>query len=190
VKAKVIGGPYDGTELDANDVNLYTKFWPVGHRKFILMPPFDKWDEVRQGTVDKNADLGMREVYELVRTQDGMSAVHDPSGAVFHAALVDEREGRGPQPVAEPFTGSYYQCIRGKWALSRPGYFAIRDDKDREWACCEIPRHEAERDDVLVGMFEIRAIHEESGTNERLSVSTRHCDSVDELPAQLADVID
>ena len=30
MKASLFGGPYDGTALDHNDINLYTRFSPVG----------------------------------------------------------------------------------------------------------------------------------------------------------------
>jgi len=127
--AKFKGGPYDGIELDHNDINLYTAFTLIGIRKFLLMPPFDKWDAVRRGEIDKNADFGKRLVYELVRTPLVSVATFDPDGNVFANAVRDQAEGRGPAFIPRPFTGAYYECVRGDWALTQAGRFSVTDEK-------------------------------------------------------------
>ena len=57
MQAMLHGGPYDGIVLDHNDINLYTRFLPVGIRKFVLMPPLKDWDAVRRGDKEKDGPL-------------------------------------------------------------------------------------------------------------------------------------
>lgn len=188
--AKFNCGPYDGIELDHNDMRLYAGFQPVGTRKFVIMPPFDQWDAVRRGEVEKDDVKGMRLVYELVRTPTGAVATFDSDGSVFVKALNDEREGRGPAFVPRPFTGAYYQCVRGEWALPPAGRVSVTDEKGRKWACLKISNKEGERPDLFAPVADLMKAHDAAGTDERFQVSTHHCESAHELPAKLADLID
>lgn len=186
--ARLKGGPYDGIELDHNDINLYTAFTPIGRRQFLLMPPFDKWNAVRRGEIEKDADFGMRLVYELVRTPPVSVATFDPDGKVFADAVRDQAEGRGPAFVPPPFTGVYYQCVRGDWALTQAGRFSVTDEKGRKWACLQVSKEEGEQ--FLGGYSELSQAHDASESTERLQVSTLWVNSADELPVKLADIID
>jgi hypothetical protein len=44
MKATFSGGPYDGVVLDHNDITLYTRFTPIGIRKFVFL-----WPQERNG---------------------------------------------------------------------------------------------------------------------------------------------
>ncbi len=189
--AKCKGGPYDGTELDHNDINLYAKIMPVGVRNFVALPAFQNWDAVRRSEIDADKAFDKSSpFYELIRTPDGMDAVYDHGCERFGAANRDEREGRGPKPVEQPFTGSYYQCIRGEWAVGTDGRFAVTDEKGRTWACKPITRDEGERSDIFADLPELSRAHDQSGISDRLIVNTVHCESPGELSATLADHVD
>ncbi len=188
--AKFKGGPYDGTELDHNDIRLYTKFMPVAGRQFVVMPANKNWDAIRRGEIEpENAFDESSPFYELIRTPIGMEAIYDHGCEQFGAAHQDESEGRVPAPVEPPFFGAYYQCFRGEWAFSIDGFSAVVDEKGRTWACREIG-HEGWGPSNPSDTSRIWAAHRDCGTDERLREVTHHCDSLTDLAAELADEID
>jgi hypothetical protein len=78
-KSRFFGGAYDGLELDHEQINAYCEIWsqPVEgdeRRKFVLVPPPDKWDDLVAGRIgkDKKAEWGTTWMYEMKRTQSGV----------------------------------------------------------------------------------------------------------------------
>jgi hypothetical protein len=146
MQATLHGGPYDGIVLDHHDINLYTRFVPVGIHKFVLMPPLNDWDAVRNG--DKEKDGQFEEtcpIYELVRTAQGMDGRFDVDGRIFSEATRTYGEGLQLVPRAE-FTGQYFKCYRGDLENSSlPGrHFVVTDEKDRQWSCFPVSKEEGE----------------------------------------------
>lgn len=188
MKAILQGGPYDGTALDDNDVNLYTRFIPVGIRQFIMMPPIESWEAVRRGDVDKAGPFdGDSPIYELIRTRNGMEGRYDSVGSTFAAALQQQKAGRQPIPEVE-FTGQYFKCYRGDLRdITLPrDYFMITDEKDRKWSCVAVSQAEGESGDL----GEMLPLMGGEPLSEPLQIVTLHCDYKDELPAKLADQTD
>lgn len=182
------GGPYDGTALDHNDINLYTRFVPVGIRKFVLMPPVESWEAVRRGDVDKDGPFdGQCPIYELIRTPSEMEGRYDADGSTFSAAMQEHSEGRQPVPMVE-FTGQYFKCYRGDLRDVSPpdDQFNVTDEKDREWVCMAVSRNEGESG----GFGEMLSNLGGEPLSEPLRMVTLHCNDKEELPVKLADVID
>ncbi len=183
--AILFDGPYDGTELDHNDVNLYTQFTPVGSRKFLIMPPRDKWDAVRRGEIPKGGPFdGICPIYELVRTTAGMEGVYDRDGSIFTAAL------RQPIPAAPsfPFTGQYFKCYRGDLRdVSIPdNHFNATDEKEREWVCVPVSRQEGETG----GLGEALSHLGGKPSTDPLKIVILHCDDKADLATRLSDQLD
>lgn len=188
MNAVLYGGPYDGTAVDQNDINLYTKYVPVGIRKFVVMPPIDDWDAVRRGDLNRNGPFeGQSSIYELIRTPDGIEGRHDLGGHVFDAAMREQTQGQQPTAKVE-FTGQYFKCYRGdlRDVSFRDDCFGVRDEKGREWECIALSREEAESEDIAEMLPHLGG----EPLSEPLRIVTLHCEEGGELPAKLADVID
>lgn len=186
--ATLHGGPYDGLLVDHNDINLYTRFLPVGIRKFILMPPRKEWDAVRRGDVEKDGPFdGSCPLYELVRTHVGMEGRYDADGSVFAEASREYSEGRQPVPHVE-FTGQYFKCYRGDMrdVLLPANHFTVTDEKDRKWVCVPVSKEEGESG----GFGQLLSMMGGPPLSEPLRVVTLHCNDQAELPVKLSDQID
>jgi hypothetical protein len=189
MNAMLHGGPFDGTVLDHNDVNLYTLFHPVGIRKFIIMPPLADWDAVRRGEIDKTGPFtGQRSTYELIHTEDGVEGHFDPDGATMAEAMKEYSEGHQVVPDI-PFTGQYYKCYRGdtKDLPQRTAeHFVVLDEKDREWLCIAVSKEEGESESFA----EILAKMGGEPSSQPFRFVSVHCDGLSQLPAKLSDEID
>jgi len=178
MKAILNDGPYDGTELDHNDINLYTTFWPVGVRQFIIMPPPSDWDAVRQDQKDKSGPFeGSRPIYELIRTGGTIEGRFDCDGNVFSSAIQEHQEGRQKVPVIE-FSGQYFGCWLGKLRSFPDDYFMVTDEKDREWLCIWLSKEEGEAGGPRIALSRF----EHGGKFVVLL-----CDHEDELRGRLSD---
>lgn len=51
----ILGGPYDGMSVDDNDIALYLEKFSTT----FLFPPFDRWDDVCCGRVDKGDERAL-----------------------------------------------------------------------------------------------------------------------------------
>lgn len=189
MKALFERGPYDGVELDHNDINLYTTFYPIGHRQFVLMPPLDQWDAIRRGDKSKHDQFEKLFPYELIRSPESIRAVFDDNGGLDRA-LIDERDGRATPQIPTVPTGKYYLCIQGTWCRAAADQFTVTDEKGRIWTCQEISRVEAERADVFHNVSELAREHAISKTSESLSWGIEHCEAPFQLAARLANIID
>lgn len=187
MQAKLHGGPYDGIVLDHNDINLYTRFLPVGIRKFVLMPPLKEWDAVRRGEKEKDGQFEEAcAMYELVRTTQGMEGRFDADGTNFSEASSEYSEGRQFVPQVD-FTGWYFKCYRGDLEdVPLPAErFVVTDEKDREWVCFPVSKEEGE-----TGGF--GAMLSRSGgkpSTQLLRLVILHCNDQSELASKLADQI-
>jgi len=185
MEALLNDGPYDGTDLDHNDVNLYTQFVPIGGRKFLIMPPRDKWDAVRHGDLPKGGPFdGVCPIYELVRTTAGMMGMYDPDGSIFTAA------SRQPIPSARtyPFAGQYFKCYRGdlRDVSISENHFNVTDEKDREWVCIPVSREEGETGGLGEALLHLGA----EPWSEPLKIVIVHCDDKADLATKLSDQLD
>jgi len=194
--ARFVGGPYDGVELDHNDINLYCRFTPIGLRKFVLMPPLADWKAVKKGDKTKEDQFDMLLSYDLVRTATGMTAYFDDKAERLSQASAEQRQGTQVVPHV-PFTGAYYKCMRGDvdyLALEKVGFFPVTDQKGREWVCHAVSRDEAENPNILEQMYPVveaqGKAHEQGFSRMGTKVSILHCESKEELPAKLADILD
>jgi hypothetical protein len=188
MQATFHGGPYDGVVLDHNDINLYTRFLPVGIRKFVLMPPLKDWEAVRRGEKDKDSQFeDACPVYELVRTTHGMEGRFDADGSIFAEASREYSEGRQPVPQVE-FTGQYFKCYRGDLQdVPLPEErFLVTDEKDREWVCFPVSKEEGETG----GFAEMLSRLGGKPSDQPLRLVILHCIDRSELPAKLADQLD
>jgi hypothetical protein len=188
MQAMLHGGPYDGITLDHNDINLYTRFLPVGIRKFVLMPPLKDWDAVRRGDKDKDGQFDDAcPIYELVRTTQGIEGRYDADGSIFAEASREYGEGRQAVPQVE-FTGQYFKCYRGDLqdvALPKE-HFVVTDEKDREWHCFAVSKEEGETG----GFAEMFSRLGGKPSTQPLRLVILLCNDQSELPAKLADQID
>ncbi len=190
MKAILDGGPYDGVELDHNDINLYTGFNPIGSRQFLTMPPLKHWDAVRRGEKDKGGPFDDScPVYELVDTDQGVRGRYDASAKIFVDAIREYQEGRQPIPEVE-FTGHYFECYRGDMRDVRlpENYFTVTDEKDRRWVCVPVSREYVDSGVGFKAMMSMMGKGEP--LTEPLRSATVLCDDAVELPAKLADFID
>jgi hypothetical protein len=188
MQAVLHGGPYDGICLDHNDVTLYTRFHPVGMRKFILMPPIAVWEEVRRGDRDKNGPFeGECALYELVRTPEGMAGRYDSDGGTLALALKESREGRQPVPQVE-FKGQCFKCYRGDMRDVElpPNNFPVVDEKERQWTCVVVSKEEGESG----GFGEMLSYLGGEPLDEPLRVAIHYCADKAELRFKLSDEID
>lgn len=188
MQATFHGGPYDGIVLDHNDINLYTRFLPVGIRKFVLMPPLEEWDAVRRGEKGKDGQFEAAcPMYELVRTTQGIEGRFDADGSIFAQASREYSEGRQVVPHVE-FTGQYFKCYRGDLEdVSLPvEHFVVRDEKDREWVCFPVSKAEGESG----GFAEMMSRLGGKPSTQPLRLVILHCNDQAELPSKLADQID
>lgn len=68
--APFMGGPFDGLELDHNQINAHCEMVPIpteaGVRLFVLMPPLSDWDRLVAGVVSKEGVTGKFHPYERV----------------------------------------------------------------------------------------------------------------------------
>lgn len=194
--ARFVGGPYDGVELDHNDINLYCQVSPIGLRKFVLMPPLADWEAVKKGDKTKDDQFDMHLSYELVRTSTGMTANFDDKAERFLQALEEQRQGTQAAPDV-PFTGACYKCMRGDvdyLALEQVGFFPITDQKGREWVCHAVSRDEGENANISEQMYPVveaqGKAHEQGFSRTGTKAPILHCESKEELPARLADILD
>jgi hypothetical protein len=188
MRARFIGGPYDGIDLDHNDINLYTQFLPIGIRQFVVMPPKSDWDAVRRGELGKEGPfVGDCTTYELVRTSQGIEGRYDADGSIFAEALREFNEGRQSVPHIE-FTGQYFKCYRGDLRdVSLPeSHFTVADEKGRKWECMSVSKEEGERG----GFGEMLSMMGGEPLSEPLRMVILHCNNKAELPSKLTDQID
>src|SRR6185312_11208615 len=73
MKARFVGGAYDGLELDHDEVNRYgDPWWVPGEpgRLYVFMPPPDQWDGILAGTISPAREElpNGRHAYERVVT--------------------------------------------------------------------------------------------------------------------------
>lgn len=183
MKAVFVDGPYQGIEIDHNDMKLYCRQENAGNRFFIHVPPRDKWDAVRD-----NPDLLMQIpeflVYELAFTKDGCELRFDESGDRLDEAKAQGQTGiHLPSPPLQTFI-----CLpkyKAKPDATQPEKsFLVRDDKDREWYC--ILKVEAEHVESVESFMKLL----KDFTQVFGNVSIQYCESTDDLPAKLADFLD
>jgi hypothetical protein len=77
--SRVVGGASHGLELDAEQINAHCMIWsyPANggeRRKYVLLPPPEKWDDLMAGRINKDnmAEWGTAWTYEMKRTQSGV----------------------------------------------------------------------------------------------------------------------
>ena len=197
--AKFIGGPYDGIALDHNDINLYCTFSRIGGCTFIEMPPFENWEAVRRGDVDKNTPFPkVCLFYQLVRNETGMEARFDENAeALLTAMREQEQAGSRAVPPSVEFRGTYYRCLRGdvdNLGVTAPDSFSVRDEKGRNWVCHPVAKEGAASPSLFAGIADVL---EAQGRSHELGLASRGtkvevllCDSRDELRRKLADILD
>jgi hypothetical protein len=73
------GGAYDGLELDYEQINACCDVFSTpaengGRRKFVILPPAERWDDLAAGRISKadTAECGPKWMYELKITQAGV----------------------------------------------------------------------------------------------------------------------
>jgi hypothetical protein len=97
MKAKFVGGPYDGMEIDPNQLNkaavtggglILPISSDLGSRMFVLMPPREIWDSIMKG---ENVAVPSRyDPYERKFSSEGTVFEACPEGAIEQA----QRESR------------------------------------------------------------------------------------------------
>lgn len=186
MRAKCQGGPYDGLELDHNDINLYLSLRPCGRRTFLFFPPPDQWEAVKHGELSRDGPFnGDCPVYELVRLGDGNAVcIFDPDGSRLWEA--GEQLARTPaEPVRVPDGYQIVNCWLGKFqgmTLPEP-LVVIVDEKDRTWACCSEEHFSKETEQLLKKVAGDKM-------DERERFSARACRTREELIHSLSDVLD
>jgi hypothetical protein len=83
MKAKFVGGPYDGLELDHDQINAYCDIGSIpadggGRRLFVSLPPLERWDDLVSGRVSKEDKAGWGDICMYERKVKS-------SGVEFHA---------------------------------------------------------------------------------------------------------
>jgi hypothetical protein len=109
----LFGGPYDGTTLYHNDINLYAHKWEsFGVQKFLLLPPFQDWKAVRDGDLPKggpySGNLVVYEAYEVAGRFEGkldVDAKAAEGGKEFRFSDFDWMPGK-PMGIAEYYCDS------------------------------------------------------------------------------------
>jgi hypothetical protein len=182
------GGPYDGTSLNHNDINLYTRLISVGVREFISLPPPDQWDAVRLGEIEKTGPFkGNCHLYELVRTPEGVVGRYDLDGDILSQAMKEDHEGRQAVPTFPP-TGRYYRCYRGDPAdlpQRTDRHFDVTDEKSRIWLCVAVTWEEG-----LSGGFTEGIARLGKPSSQKSKVVTLLCGDPSELTTKLSDQLD
>lgn len=100
MKAKFLGGPYDGKEFDHHQINSVAMILPVathsGHRQFLLMPPVSEAERVIRGEIPKDEARGDRHPYERRFTGAGGVEYHDASTS----GAMDEALAEATRPLS------------------------------------------------------------------------------------------
>lgn len=173
------GGPYDGTVIDHNGMNLYARFVTAGMRKFLLMPARDRWDLVRESGDKSQGGEGV--FYELIGSPI-REARYDHNAEQFAAAQRDVQEGRIEMPPAPDWSKYlHFIYLRGEMIQPMAGWSTLTDEKGRRWTFSQQP-HEKINERV-----DTPEVDDPTGRCQGGFMTTK---SMEEFAEKLADLID